>query len=224
MIDLKREIERELSLTDPPDLWDRIQADASNSGDAAVLDLATTRHRRRPSLWLAVAAVTVLLALVGALALIDDGQTVDTTPATDAPAVSEPRSTIQPPSLEDLGQFRAANVIVKIQCTDTRTAADSSFRDLIYAGVVTDNPDKLSTLDGVAVALGDLVGLIIREDRDGGRRVTLFGYDGAEWYGGATINSCDELVESVPLYLDGGYFYGIPGGYEILLPGSNANP
>ena len=59
MIDLKREIERELSLIDPPDLWDRIQADASNDGDAAVVDLTTARRRRRPSLWLAVAAVTV---------------------------------------------------------------------------------------------------------------------------------------------------------------------
>ena len=90
MIDLKHEIERELSLIDPPDLWDRIQADASNDGDAAVLDLTTARHRRRPSLWLAVAAVTVLLALVGALALLDDHQTVDTTPATEVPVVPEP--------------------------------------------------------------------------------------------------------------------------------------
>ena len=43
MIDLKHEIERELSLIDPPDLWDRIQADASNNGGAAVLDLTTAR-------------------------------------------------------------------------------------------------------------------------------------------------------------------------------------
>ena len=68
MIDLKREIERELSLIDPPDLWDRIQAEAANDGDAAVMDLTTARHRRRTSLWLAVAAVTVLVALVAALA------------------------------------------------------------------------------------------------------------------------------------------------------------
>ena len=50
MIDLKHEMERELSLIDPPDLWDRIEADASNSGDAAVVDLTAARQRlRRPT-------------------------------------------------------------------------------------------------------------------------------------------------------------------------------
>jgi len=39
----------------------------------------------------------------------------------------------------------------------------------------------------------------------------------AEWYGGATISSCDELVESVPTRVDGGFFtVDIPGGYEVL--------
>ena len=93
MTDLKHEIERELSLIDPPDLWDRIRADASNNGDVAVVDLTTARHRRRPSLWLAVAAVMVLVALVGALALLADGQTVDTTPVTEVPVVPELSST-----------------------------------------------------------------------------------------------------------------------------------
>jgi hypothetical protein len=93
VIDLKREMERELGLIDPPDLWDRIRADASDDGDAAVVDLTTARHRRRPSLWLAVAAVMVLVALVGALALLADGQTVDTTPVTEVPVVPEPSST-----------------------------------------------------------------------------------------------------------------------------------
>lgn len=87
MIDLKHEIERELNMIDPPDLWDRIQADSSSNGDAAVVDLTTARHRRRPSLWLAVAAVGALLVLVGALAVRDDDQTVDTTPVTKGPVV-----------------------------------------------------------------------------------------------------------------------------------------
>ena len=85
MIDLKHEMERELSRIDPPDLWDRIQADAVDIGDADVLDLSTARHRQRPSLWLAVAAATVLLVLVGALVLLDDDQAVDTTPINEVP-------------------------------------------------------------------------------------------------------------------------------------------
>jgi hypothetical protein len=85
VIDLQHEIKRELSLIDPPDLWDRIQADAANAGDAAVLDLSTARQRRRPSLWLVVAAVTVLVVLVGALALLEDDPTVDTTPIDEVP-------------------------------------------------------------------------------------------------------------------------------------------
>lgn len=205
--------------------YDLEDIEQQRRGDAAVVDLTTVRHGDRTSLWLVTAAaVTILLALVGAVALLDDDQTVDTTPATDAPAVSEPPTTLEPPSLEDYGQFRAGNVIVKIQCTGATTRDDGSMGDLVYAGVVTDNPDKLATLDGVSVARGNLVALIIREDREGGRRVTLFGYDGGEWYGGATISSCDELVESVPSSLDGGYFYGIPGGYEILPGGGTADP
>jgi hypothetical protein len=81
VIDLKHEIKRELNQINPPDLWERIQADAVND-HAAVLDLTTARHRRRPSLWVAVAAV-ILLTLGGALAVLDDDQTVDTTPATE---------------------------------------------------------------------------------------------------------------------------------------------
>ena len=78
MIDLKHEIERELSLMNPPDLWDRIQAEASND-DA--LHPTVVRHQRRPSAWLAIAAVTVLIALVAAVALADDDHPVDTGPA-----------------------------------------------------------------------------------------------------------------------------------------------
>lgn len=89
MIDLKHEIERELSLIDPPDLWDRIHAEASSDGIVAGPE-PTTARRHRPSLWLAAAAVTVLLALIGAVALLDDHETVDTAPATQVPEVPEP--------------------------------------------------------------------------------------------------------------------------------------
>jgi hypothetical protein len=82
VIDLKHEIERELSLIDPPDLWDRIQEDASNDGAAAVLDLNSARNRRHPARWLAVAAVVALLALVGVLAIQGDDDALDTVPAT----------------------------------------------------------------------------------------------------------------------------------------------
>jgi hypothetical protein len=89
VIDLKHEIRRELDQIEPPDLWDRIEA------DAARLDLTVARDRRHHSVWLAVAAVTVLVALVGALALRDDDQTVDTTPVTEVP---DPTTTTAPPT------------------------------------------------------------------------------------------------------------------------------
>jgi hypothetical protein len=85
VIDLKHEVKRELGLIDPPDLWDRIQADSS-TGD--VLDFATAPQRRRPSLWLAVAAAAVLIMLVVAVTRSDDGHMVDTSPA-DGPPVPE---------------------------------------------------------------------------------------------------------------------------------------
>ena len=47
------------------------------------------------------------------------------------------------------------------------------------------------------------------------RRVTL--YDNTQWFGGAPISTCDELVESVPTWVDGGFFTpDLPGGYEVL--------
>jgi Tol biopolymer transport system component len=139
-------------------------------------------------------------------------------PATDPPAVFEPTTTLALADLEDGRQFRVANVIVTIQCTAIKSTPDSAMRDLVLGGVVTDNPDALETLDDVSVATGDLLALIIREDADGYRRATL--YDNTQWYGGATISSCDELVESVPTWVDGGFFHEpIPGGHEILLEG-----
>ena len=157
-------------------------------------------------------------ALIGALILLDDAQTVDTTPATDPPTVSEPPTTLDLAALEDGRQFRVANVVVTIQCTATKSTPDTAMRDLVLGGVVTDNPDDLATLDDVSVAVGDLLALIIREGPDAGRHVTL--YDNTQWFGGATISSCDELVESVPTWVDGGFFNGdIPGGYEVF-PGA----
>jgi hypothetical protein len=81
VIDLKREIERELSQTNPPDLWDRIQADASDDGDAKVLHLGVAQRRRRPLVPLAVAAIAALVAMVGASRLLDDDTAIDTVPA-----------------------------------------------------------------------------------------------------------------------------------------------
>ena len=81
MIDLKHEIERELSLFEPPDLWNRIQADAAKVGDAPVVDLAIARRRRTASRWLAAVATVAVVALVGALTWPDDDQNVVTVPA-----------------------------------------------------------------------------------------------------------------------------------------------
>ncbi len=70
----------------PADLWERV-VEHSNDGDAAVLDPTVAPHRRRPSLWLAVAAVLALLALVGTLTLRDDDHGIDTVPA-DTPGTA----------------------------------------------------------------------------------------------------------------------------------------
>jgi hypothetical protein len=81
VIDLKHEIERELDMIDPPDLWDRIRADASDSYVAPALHLTAARRRRSTSQWLAAVAVVAAIALVGALTWLDDDQSVDTVPA-----------------------------------------------------------------------------------------------------------------------------------------------
>ena len=228
MIDLKQEIDRELSLIDPPDLWDRIQADATNNGPVAGLDLSPAPRRQRPSLWLAVAAVTVLLALVGASALLDDDQAVDTTPATEVPVAPEPPTTLNIDAFEDGAEIRVGQVTVTIQCTGSRpsTGRDLASRDVILGGVVTANPEGLATLDEVNVAIGDLLALIIREHQSGGRPMTL--YHPSLWYGEQAsehTGSCSDLVESVPSNLDGGFFHlGIEGGYDIDPGGGSVNP
>ena len=133
-------------------------------GDAAVLDVTNARHRRRASLWLAVAAVTVLLAIVGALTLLDDHQNVDTAPVTEVPVVPDPLPNDDGPTTlvkaQDLnvgglsaltgrtlnidavervgevtGELRVDNIVVTLQCADTEAG------DLILGGEVTDDPD-----------------------------------------------------------------------------------
>jgi hypothetical protein len=223
VIDLKHEIERELGLIDPPDLWERIRADADDDDFlAGPLPIDTGPRRRRHGLLAAVAAATVLLALIALEALPGTDPSVDSGPATEGPVTSAPSTappTAPPTTLapEAAERFRVSDVVVAIQCRATKSTPDSAMRDVVLGGVVTDNPDDLATLDGVSVAVGDLLALIIREDPDGGRRITL--YDNTQWFGGAPINSCDELVESVPTFVDGGFFHAnFPGGYE-LLPG-----
>ena len=93
MIDLKKRIELELSRIEPPDLWERIQAEASNDAAASVLDLTNARRLRRTSLWLAAAAAVVAIALIGALTWSDDDQRVDTVPA-DAPSTTTPEEPV----------------------------------------------------------------------------------------------------------------------------------
>ena len=80
---------RTVATMEPPeDLWARA-VERSNDGGTSVHDLTVAPHRRRPSLWLAVAAVAVLLVLVGAFKLLDDDQPVDTVPVTEVPVVGE---------------------------------------------------------------------------------------------------------------------------------------
>lgn len=217
-MELKHEIRRELELIDPPDLWERIQALALDEGFvASPVEIDAQRHTHRARGLLAAAAVTIVLALVGAVVLREDDQTVDTSPAAD-PSEGSERPTTQV-DLADIAagdRFRVADVVVAIQCTATKSTPDSTMRDLVLGGVVTENPEGRGTLDGVSVAVGDLLAMIIREGPDDlGRRVTL--YPATQWIGGAPISACDELVESVPTWVDGGFFHeGIPGGYELL--------
>jgi hypothetical protein len=66
------------------------------------------------------------------------------------------------------------------------------------------------------VAVGDLLALIIREKPEHvGQRVTL--YQPSLWYGAKASEqgSCNELVDSVPENLDGGFFDRVKSGDEI---------
>ena len=116
------------------------------------------------------------------------------------------------------GELRVDNVVVAIHCAGARmsTGAQLNGRDLILGGEVIGNADDLATLDHVNVAVGDLLALIIRDDRPGGQRVTL--YHPSLWYGEQAsehAGSCNELVESVPSNLDGGAFDSVADGHHI---------
>lgn len=93
MIDLKHEMKRELSSLEPPDLWERIEAEASAYGVAAVAE-PTAAGYRRPAIWSFVAAGVALVALAATLALSDD-EPVDTTAVTEVP-VPMPAPTLEP--------------------------------------------------------------------------------------------------------------------------------
>ncbi len=120
---------------------------------------------------------------------------------------------------EVTGEFQVSNVVVSIQCAGTMnsTGVDSTGRDLILGGEVTDNPDGLATLDGVNVAVGDRLALIIREGGGGDpdlQEVTL--YDPALMPPfNDSVGSCTELVESDYGILDGGYFDDVKDGSDI---------
>jgi len=134
------------------------------------------RRPRRPMVRtiVGVAAVVALLALVGAFTLLNDDQTVDTTPVTEVPVLPEPPSDDGPRTLatgddvtagelgeftgrtlnidaveqdsEVTGEFRVNNVVVTIQCADSAYGG----RDLILGGTVTDDPDG----QGLVVSAG----------------------------------------------------------------------
>jgi hypothetical protein len=156
VIDLKHEIERELSLMDPPDLWDRIRAEAANDGDAAVVELTTAQHRRRPSLWLAVAAVTVLLAVVGLLALLDDDPTVDTTPATEVPVVPEPPTSVESLPVQDvsISSCRAVSGVATAGFSITNRSSPASNEG------ASDYTVRIRIEDGSGGKIGDAVATI----------------------------------------------------------------
>jgi hypothetical protein len=81
VINLKQELERELTLIESPDLWDRIQ-DAARHGSEEAVVAPPPRPPRRAALLVVAAGVMCLLALVGSTLLREEVQTVDTTPAT----------------------------------------------------------------------------------------------------------------------------------------------
>jgi hypothetical protein len=195
VIDLRHEIERELSRIDPPDLWDRIQAEASNERYAAVLDLTTARHRRRPSRWLAVAAVAVLVALVSALALLDDDRTVDTTPATEVPVVPEPPTNDEGPLTEDvvIPSCRAESGIATVGVDVTNHSSAASKYD------ASDYIVRIRIEDGSGATIGEAVATV-RDVNPGmtvnGQAVAPISHDSPE--GPEVMNCFAEDVERVP--------------------------
>jgi dipeptidyl aminopeptidase/acylaminoacyl peptidase len=75
---------------DPPtDLWARALA-RSNGADADLLDLTGSAQRRRPTFWLAVAAVAAVFVVVTAVVATDRDEDVDTAPVAEDPSVTDP--------------------------------------------------------------------------------------------------------------------------------------
>jgi hypothetical protein len=95
VIDLKHELQRELDLIDVPDLWERIQSEASGTN---VVDLRNQPSRSRLKPWLAAAAVVAaVIVAVMVVGRPDGDQTVDTNPA-EGPATVN--GTVLPRHLE----------------------------------------------------------------------------------------------------------------------------
>ena len=218
---------------------------------------AVENERARSARWLAAAAVVVLVA--AAVVLVrnagdGDDAPVDVVPTTTSEA-GGPTTLARGEDVEILGsefdgrtlnidaveedgevtgEFRVDNVVVTIQCADTRV--DSTRRDLILGGEVTEDPDGQGLLvapgmglvadpgPGRYVAVGDVVALIIREEganRDG---VTLYDPEALPPGNGSNAGSCTELVESVPGGLDGGFFSPVAFGHHIDTGGGNCDP
>jgi hypothetical protein len=230
---------------------------------------AVENERARSARWLAAAAVLVLVAAAVALvrnAGDGDDAPVDVVPTTTSEA-GGPRTlakgedveidgiasvselygrTLNIDAVEEdgevTGEFRVDNVVVTLECAGTRraTGVDSTGRDLILGGEVTEDPDGQGLLvapgmglvvdpgPGRYVAVGDVVALIIREEGDEGDEgvrdsVTLYDSRAVpQGYGSA--GSCTELVESVPGGLDGGFFNPESFGHHIETGGGNCDP
>ena len=229
---------------------------------------AVENERARSARWLAAAAVLVLV--VAAVVLVrnaGDGEDapVDVVPTTTSEAGGPTTlakgedveidgfesefygRTLNIDAVEEdgevTGEFRVDNVVVTLECADTRqaTGVDSTGRDLILGGEVTEDPDGQGLLvepgkglvvdpgPGRYVAVGDVVALIIREGDEGDEgaperdSVTLYDSRAVpQGYGSA--GSCTELVESVPGDLDGGFFNPVAFGHHIDTGGGNCDP
>jgi Tol biopolymer transport system component len=110
------------------------------------------------------------------------------------------------------GEFRVGSVVVAIECAATATGG----KDLILAGVVTENSDGTDRLDDIDVTVGNPLALIIREDPPPiGQRVTL--YHPSIWYGeqASVDGPCTDFAKSAPSYLDGGFFDDVKGDNTI---------
>jgi hypothetical protein len=213
----------------PDDLWARA-LEAADAGPV-VLDHSASAGRRAVLRWLGATAVAACLLVVAAVVIADDDTKVSTgtasTPASDGASnvyaedveidgVDGSRSVLgidaRVQGSQANGEFRMDGIVVAVQCGGSRppSGLDPEGRDLILAGEVTVNRDGVTTLDEVGVGVGDRVALIIREGLPSGQRVTL--YEPSLWHGdGATAGSCEELAESVPSNLDGGFFSDVIG-------------